>query len=142
MAKKTSFDPANPFGDLGKMFEQFKVPGVDMNAIIEARRKDMEALMAANVATYEAVQALAKKQTEILTQALQSAQENSQKLTSGGLPAPAKQAELVRTAYDKAVADMKELAEMARKAQTDIMEAITKRAQQSLQEIQALVQPK
>ena len=37
-------NPPNPFADLAKMFEQFKVPGVDMTAIVDARRKDVEAL--------------------------------------------------------------------------------------------------
>ena len=36
-----------------------------MAPIIESRRKDMEALVEANKATYEAMQALARKQTEI-----------------------------------------------------------------------------
>jgi hypothetical protein len=40
-----------------------------MAPIIESRRKDMEALVEANKATYDAMQALARKQTEILTQA-------------------------------------------------------------------------
>lgn len=140
--KTTTSDVANPFGDLSKMLEQFQVPGIDMNAIIESRRKDLDALIAANVASYEAVQNLARKQTEILTQALQSAQENARKMAAGEASDPDKQAQMVRAAYDKAMADMKEMAEMAQKAQADIMKAINARAEQSLREIQALMQPK
>jgi len=51
----------NPFGDVKKMIEQFKMPGVDMTAIVDARRKDIEALVAANAAAFEAMQALARK---------------------------------------------------------------------------------
>ena len=43
-------EQSNPFADLTKLVEQFKVPGVDPAAIIEAGRKDMEALVAANKA--------------------------------------------------------------------------------------------
>ena len=57
----------NPFGDFTKMIQQFKVPGFDVAPIIESRRKDMEALVQANKAAYEGMQALARKQTEILT---------------------------------------------------------------------------
>ena len=40
-------DPTNPLGELTKMFEQFKLPGVDMSTLVEGRRKDVEALVAA-----------------------------------------------------------------------------------------------
>ena len=35
-------EQTNPFGDLTKMLEQFKVPGVDMSALVESRKKDHE----------------------------------------------------------------------------------------------------
>ena len=57
----------NPFADVGKMIQQFTVPGLDMAPIIESRRKDMEALVEANNATHDAMQAPARKQTEILS---------------------------------------------------------------------------
>ena len=57
------------------MIEQFKMPGVDMTAIVESRRKDIEALVEANKAAYESMQALARKQTEMLTQTMQGMQE-------------------------------------------------------------------
>lgn len=142
MSKTSSNDPTQPFGDLARMLEQFKVPGVDMSAIVESRRKDVEALIAANQSTLEAMQLIAKKQTEILTQAMQTAQESVQAQLKGGVAAaadPTKQAEIARKAYEKAMADMKELAEIARKAQTEAAAGITARAQQSVQEIKDFI---
>lgn len=135
---------SNPFGDVTKMIEQFKLPGVDLSAIIEARRKDIEALVAANKAAYESMQALAHKQTEMLTQAMQGIQEAVKEAASGkgGLPDPKKQTELARDAWKKTLADMKDLAEMARKAQADAMAGLTERATQSVQEIKKMMQPK
>ncbi len=46
--------PPNPFADFTKMMEQFRLPGMDMSAVIEARRKDIEALTEANQLAYEA----------------------------------------------------------------------------------------
>lgn len=133
---------ANPFGDLTKMIEQFKVPGIDMSSIVDARRKDIEALVQANKAAYEAMQALARKQTEMLTQAMQGIQEAAKGAAGGvGLADPAKQAELARKAYTKALADMKDLADIARKSQTDAMASITKRATEHMQEIRKMMQP-
>jgi len=136
-------ETTTPFADVTKLIQQFKVPGLDMAQIIESRRKDMEALVEANKATYEAMQALARRQTEILTQAMQEIQESAKALAAGGSAGAdlAKQTELVRGGYQKALVDTKSLAEMARKSQTDAMDIITQRATQSLEEMKKLMQP-
>ena len=130
MSKATTPDFTNPFGNLDELVKQFKVPGVDVNAIIESRRKDMDALIAANQATAAAMQQVAMKQTEKLAKGV------------GGAIDPMKQADLTRKAYEKALADMKEVGEIAQKAQTTAMSGITARAQQSVQEMTKLMQPK
>ena len=132
-----------PFGDVRAMIEQFKLPGIDMSAIVEARRKDIEALVEANKAAYESMQALARRQTEILTQAMQGMQEAIKGAGSGrgGIGDPVKQAELARNAYQKTLGDMTELADMARKSQSDVMASITQRATQSMQDIKKMLQP-
>ena len=131
----------NPFGDVKKMIEQFYVPGIDMTPIVDARRKDIEALVAANKATYESMMALASKQTEMLTQAMQGMQEAARGAV-GSAGDPAKQTEVVRKAFEKTLADMRELADMARRSQSDALAHITKRGTEHLQEIKKLMQPK
>lgn len=144
MNQAASPDPANPFGNLDKLLEQFKVPGVDVGAIFESRRKDMEAVVAANQAAAAAMQQIAAKQTEILTQALQAAQEGALKLAQGvgGAVDPVKQAELTRKAYEKALGDMKDLAGIAQKAQGAAMTGITERVKQSMEEMKQMMQPR
>ena len=132
---------SNPFSDLQKMIEQFKMPGVDMAAIVSARQKDIQALMEANKATYEAMQALARKQAEILSQTMQGMQEAA-KDSVGAAGNPAKQTENVRKAFEKSLADMKELAELARSSQAEAMAHITQRGNEHLQEIKNMLQPK
>ncbi|MGH6638377.1 MAG: TIGR01841 family phasin [Polaromonas sp.] len=134
----------NPFDNVTKMIEQFKLPGVDMSAIVEARRKDIEAVVEANKAAHDAMQALASKLTEMLTQAMQGIQEAAKGAAAevGGLADPTKQAELARKACQNALADMKELADMARKSQSDAMASITQRATQNMAEIKKMMQPK
>ena len=131
------FDPQS-FGDLSKMFSQFSVPGVDMSALFAARRKDIEALVDANKAAYEAMQVLAKKQTEMLTQTMQGIQEAAR----GGIGDPLKQAELARAACQKALTDMTEIAEIARSAQADATARISERATAGMQEIREMMQRK
>ena len=131
----------NPFGDLSKMFEQFKLPGVDTAEIEAARRKDVEALVQANQAAYEGMQALANKQAEMLKQAMEDIQAAVKGAASGGGD-PAKQGDLARTAYAKVLSDMQELAGIARKSQSDAMVSITQRGSQHLEEVKKMMKPK
>ena len=127
----------NPFGDMKKMLEQFKMPGVDMAAIVEARRKDVEALVEANKSAYESMQAIVRKQTEMMAESMQVMQEAAKSAAD-----PAKQTEVVRSAFEKTITDMQELAEMARSSQSDAMAHITQRAAEHMAEIKKLMQPK
>lgn len=135
--------PQNPFDDVTKMLEKFKVPGIDMTAIIEARRKDIEAIVEANKAAMEGMQAMGRKQAEMLSLAMQEIQANANvKGVAGSMGDLAKQSEIAKKAYAKAVADVKDLADMARKSQTDSMASITKRANEHMAEIKKMMTPK
>ena len=134
-------NPTNPFGDVTKMMEQFKMPGIDMTAIVQAQRKGIESLVEANKAAFESMQALAKRQTEMMTEAMQDMQ-NAAKNGVGGMTDPTKQAELVRKGFEKTLAGMKELAEMARQAQSDAVARITQSATEGVQNIKAMAKSK
>ena len=132
--------PMASFTDITKMMEQFKLPGVDLSALMEGRRKDIEALTQVNKIALESSQTMAQKQVEILQKTMQ---ELTQAMTAGKpLENPAKQGELVQHAMEKTFAYMMELAEVARKAHTEALDVINKRAQQNMQELTSLVQSK
>jgi len=131
---------SNPFGDMAKMFEQLRMPGVDIAAILEARRKEMEAMVEANKAAYESIQAMARKQAEMMTQAMQTMQEAAQAAISGA--DPSRQTEIARRAVERTLADMRELAEMGRQSQADAMAHLTRRASEQMEAIRKLMQLK
>jgi phasin family protein len=131
--------PINPFADLQTLMTQFSIPGVDLAAVVEARRKDIDALVAANQSALEAAQALARKQTEMLTQAMKDIQQATRDAAAGD---PAKQSANARKAIDKALADMRELATMAQNSQKEALAHLTERANANLQEIRSLMQMK
>jgi phasin family protein len=145
MATKNAnpMDMTNAFGDLTKMLEQFKVPGVDTKEIVDARRKDIDALVQANQAIYDGMQALANKQGELLKAAMEDIQ-SAVKGASGGVGVgdPGKQGELARKAYEKVLGDMKDLAEIARESQADAMAKITKRGTEHLDEVKKMMKLK
>jgi phasin family protein len=138
---ETAMDMTNAFGDLTKMIEQFKLPGVDTAEIEAARRKDVEALVQANQAAYEGMQALAKKQADMLKQAMEDIQ-SAVKGAAGSVGDPAKQGELARKAYEKVLSDMQDLAGIARKSQSDAMVSITQRGTQHLEEVKKMMKLK
>lgn len=141
---KDSKTASNPFGDLTTMLEQFAVPGVDLSSFMDARRKDVEALTEANKAAYEGLQALARTQADMLAQAMQTMQQSAAGLTAGkaGVPDVAKQAETAAQAWQKMLADMKQLAEMAQKSQADAVASLTARVKENVQEAQQMLSPK
>ena len=138
-----AMDMSNAFGDLTKMLDQFKLPGIDTKEIVEARRKDIDALVQANQAAYEGMQALANKQGELLKTAMEDIQSAVKGAAGGvGVGDPGKQGELARKAYEKVLGDMKDLAEIARESQTDAMAKITQRGTEHLDEVKKMMKLK
>ena len=137
----------NPFGtpfvDVTKILEQFKIPGVDLQAVLEARRKDVEALTQANQIAYDNMQALAKREAEILQQTMSEWQAA---MAGMSRKSPAEMAasgtELATQAFGRALANMRELAEMATRSQSQAYEVLNKRFQENLEEMRKMMQPK
>lgn len=134
-------DAANPFGDFTKMLEQFKLPGFDVPAIMEARRKDVEALVTANQAALQGMQSLAQKQADMLRSTLGELQTLASQFSATG-GAPAQTAELVQQSLHKALADMQQLAQAAYQSQAESYAVIAKRVEENVQELKTLLQPK
>ena len=146
--KDGSASDFNPFRDLTKTFEQFKMPGMDMNAFVDARRKDVEALVAANKITYEALQALAHTQSDMLTQAMQGMRESAKGMLAGGQSGGpqatdmTRHAESAQKAWQKMLADMQALAAMVQKAQRDATAGLTERATENMAAMKGLTHTK
>ncbi|CAG4890134.1 phasin family protein [Paraburkholderia saeva] len=132
------FDAANPFGEFTKMLEQFKLPGFDVPAIMEARRKDVEALVTANQTAFQGMQSLAQKQGEMLRTTLTELQA----LASTGGAASPQAAELVQQTLHKALANMQQLAQAAYQSQAESYAVIQKRVEENVEELRTLMQQK
>jgi len=141
MSNGTPF--GTPFVDITKILEQFKLPGVDINAIMEARRKDVEALTQANQIAYASMQALAQREAEILQQTMAEWQ-GAMAGMAGKSPTEmaAKGTELATQAFGRALSNMRELAEMASKSQTQTYEVLNRRFQENLEDLRKLMQLK
>ena len=134
-------DPQQMMAQWQKSIEAFNLPGIDMSALVDSQRKNVEAVTTANRIALEGIQALMQRQTEILQQSF----EETTKLFQGFDPASdpaehmAQQTELAQEAFQHALGNMRELAEMASAAQGEAIEAIQSRFNESLEEIKAKV---
>ncbi len=149
-----STNPFNPFSnvdfskfdlskfDMTKMMGDVKIPGFDMEAIVATQRKNIEALTTANQMAVQGMQAVAQRQAEILSQAMSEVSAIAQQLASSASnpqEMTTKQAELARKGFEQALSNMRELAEMVSKSNTDAFAVINKRVTESLQELKGLV---
>lgn len=135
------FDPQKFMGDFSKAFSEYKIPGIDSNIILESQKKNVEALAQANKVALEGMQAVFKRQAEIFGQALEEMQAVFKDLSAAGEPQDkvAKQTELVKEAVEKALGNMRELAEMSGKSNTEAFETIHARFTESLDEVKEQV---
>lgn len=142
-------NPYNPFTsvdfskfDVNQMLQDLKVPGVDINALMETQRKNIEAVTAANKAAIDGMQSIAKRQAEIMAQSFGEVSNLAQEFASSAnnpQEMGTKQAEIVKQAFDKALANMRELAEMVSKTNTEAFEVMNKRFTESLEELKGLM---
>ena len=125
--KKPSWEM--PFFDFTKLMEQYKLPGVDVAALVDRERKNIEALTKANKIAFEGFQALVRKQSEILQESMTHAIANARKQDV------AKNMEVAKQGFEKALDHMRELAEMAAKSQREAFEIVRTRIDENMEEM-------
>lgn len=123
--------------DISKYMGDFKVPGMDVDNLISSQRKNIEAVTQANKVAYEGLQAVMKRQAEILRQTLDEVAQVGKDIVEPGSPQDkaAKQAELAKDAFERALGNMRELSEMVAKANSEAFDLLNKRFTQNLDEV-------
>ncbi len=99
--------PTSPITDISKMFEQLKLPGVDMSSIVESRRKDIEALAQANQVALKGVASIADKQAEFLQAVMTDVAAKLKSASEGGASSAAAM-DLAKQSVDKALAALRQ----------------------------------
>jgi phasin family protein len=133
----------DPFSQFAAMFQQYKLPGLDMSAILDARRKDVEALAEANQVAFGGMQAIQGKQLEILRSALDNFQTVAQQLATSPAKPAVSPTDVVQNALHLALADMQDIAQKTQQAQTQAYAIVAKRMEQAANELRAsLEQPR
>ncbi len=135
-----TYDPKNLTAQAEKFTEAFLAKGVDTQTVVQSQQKNLEALAAANRVVFEGVQMLTRRHAEIANQ-------NFTKTTAAltelaGVTDPhanlTKQAELMKEAYEGAVANSKELADISAKAHEEAVNLLNARVGELLEEVKAV----
>jgi phasin family protein len=150
-AKKTTGIPTpadvqeafvKPLKGMAERLQNLPLAGA-AGAIVESGRKDLQALMQANEKSYQGLQAVVQRQTEMLRSSIEDWQ-GTMKGLSGKDPREgfAKLDAMGKAAFKQALDDIRELSEMAAKSQADAFEVVRERIRSNVDEVSKLLQPK
>lgn len=136
-------DPSK-FMEAAKMMPDLKMNGVDMESVMASQRRNIEALTHANRVAAEGVQAVAKRQAEIMRQMMEEMGRAMKDVMAVSSPEDkaARQTELAKEGFQRAIANMRELAEMVSKSQNEAFDVINQRVAESLDEVRSLIAKK
>ncbi len=128
--------------DFTRMFADMRLPAMpDSEALISTHRRNMDALTRANRAAMEGAQAVARRHMEIMQQTMAEISETMRTLAAGDAPQDraAKQAELLKRAYERAVANTRELSEMIQHANGEALSVLNQRFVEAMDEVKSLM---
>lgn len=115
---------------------EFGIPKADVNRVIEAHRKNLDALDRSMQVAAEGAKSLADKQREIVEGALREAAAMTRDFKPTGDPKEmlAKQSEFAKKAFDSAIQNSRDVAELANQTTADVTAIIHDRLRESLKE--------
>jgi phasin family protein len=127
--------------DFSKLFGDMKVPPMpDMEAVLSAHKRNLEALSEANRVALEGAQAVARRHMEIMQSTMSGLTATLKELSVSESPATraAKQTDLLKQAYENAVSNTRELGDLIQKSNSEAMSKLNDRFSEAMTEMKAL----
>jgi phasin family protein len=112
------------------------LPKFDVEALVTVQKANVETFVAAQKIIFDLIQTVAKKQVEIVKEAMAKAD-----VMFKGFDAkkqPTAYADEMKAAVEKAMADVKETVDLGIKAQSEVVELLVKRATANFEEMKAV----
>ena len=125
------------FGDFSKLWQNGKA--FDVEGFVASQRKNVEALTTANQVAFEGVQALVRRQAEIVRENVEELTKITRELTAAGSPEDklAKQTQLAKEAFENALGHVRELTGLVQKSSSQAVDVLSKRVADNLDEVKA-----
>lgn len=129
------------FADFSKMATEFKTP-FNMEPLLAAQRRNIEAFTAVNQAAYESWQALARRQADVMRQSV----EDATSLMNAMIASPSspeekviRQAEVSKAVVEKCIANARDVAETISKCNSQAMDVVNSRMSEGLEELRGII---
>ncbi len=132
---------ASAIGEFTRLFSELKMaPVPDLEALLAAHRRNLETLSAANRVALDGAQAVARRNMEIMQQTMTELSENMRQFTSteASQVRAGRQAEMLKAAYERAVANMSEIGDLIQKSNSEALGLLNKRFAEAMEEIKTL----
>ena len=132
---------ASAMSEFTKMFSTMKMPAApDMEALMSAHRRNLETLSAANRVALEGAQAVARRNMEIMQQTMTELTESMRDFAGGEAPQAraARQVDMLKVSYERAVANMTEIADLIQKSNGEALGLLNKRFAEAIDEVKTI----
>ena len=124
-ANETDWGPAGL--DFSKLIESCQISGVDMKALLDVEKKNIDALIEINRSAYDNWRSLMTRQAEVFQETMKAiAAEASSETVTG------RRTEIARQGFEKALANMRHLAETATESQKQTIEILHRRFEEGM----------
>lgn len=135
--KENKQGPESVLDMFAKLGRDLKMPSVDVDAILEHNRKNLEALEKTAKSTVAGASSVMNKQREMMQDALKEITDMAQNMRASGSPQEmvTKQAEFARKSFERAVKNASDLAETVRKSSSESVDILRARIAEMMDEI-------
>ena len=147
MGRSLAEQQQKAMSEFTKMFSQVpgmpSMPGLpDMRGLMEAHRRNMEVLSAANRVAMEGAQTVARRHMEIMQQSMSELSETMRALAAPEAPQAkaAKQAEMLKVSFERAVTNMRELADLMQRSNGEAVGLLNTRFVEAVDEAKGFLE--
>ena len=118
--------------DFAKLIESCQISGVDMTALIDTEKKNIDALMEVNRSAYDGWRNLMAQQAEVFQETMKAIAAEA-----GSETVAERRTEIARQGFEKALANMRQLAETATDSQNRMIEIMRRRFEEGMDAMRA-----
>jgi phasin family protein len=108
--------------DFAKLIESCQISGVDMTSLIDMEKKNIDALIEVNRSAYDGWRNLMARQAEVFQETMKAIAVEARDEAAVG-----RRTEIARQGFEKALANMRQLAETATESQKQTIEILRRR---------------
>jgi len=113
--------------DFAKLIESCQISGVDMMSLIDMEKKNIDALVEVNRSAYDSWQNLLARQAEVIQETMKAIAVEANDEAAVG-----RRTEIARQGFEKALANMRQLAETTTESQKQTIEILRRRFEDGL----------